>query len=291
MAASANQRAASLKEAVSALQRIAPLDLAEEWDNAGLLLAPTRSRPVRRILLAIDATPHVVDEAVQRDVEMLVAYHPPWFFPVNRLTPDDDYSGRILRLIENRIAVYSPHTALDAAEEGVNDWLAGGMRTRPADRVECHPGSIARIVRFALPVSGNALAKTIQQFLKVSYLRWMPSSDRRRRIRSLAVCAGAGVEALKETQVDAWLTGEMKHHDLLAAQARGIGVVLAEHSHTERGYLAVLRRRLNAELHGKATVLVSRADREPLRLFTAVRDQPQPRQPSATGSSRSRPSR
>src|SRR5437867_4141592 len=97
----------NLDDITTALQEIAPLELAEEWDNVGLLVEPSRSKPIQRILLTIDLTDAVLDEAIKNKSQMVVAYHPPIFDPIKRL----DGRSRITRLIEHNIAVYSPHTA------------------------------------------------------------------------------------------------------------------------------------------------------------------------------------
>ncbi|MBL8756286.1 MAG: Nif3-like dinuclear metal center hexameric protein, partial [Planctomycetes bacterium] len=115
----------SFAEVVDILHEIAPLELAAEWDNVGVLLQP-RSRPgtVRRVLLTIDLTAAVAKEASAARADLLVAYHPPIFQPLKRLAAGDGKQGPLLALAAAGIAVYSPHTALDAAPSGLGDWLA-----------------------------------------------------------------------------------------------------------------------------------------------------------------------
>jgi putative NIF3 family GTP cyclohydrolase 1 type 2 len=109
----------------AALQQIAPLELAQGWDNVGLL-AGDRTAPVRRMLLCIDLTPPVAREAVRGRYDLVMAYHPPIFKPVPRLTAQDaGPESAVFRCITAGIAVYSTHTALDAAEGGTNDVIAG----------------------------------------------------------------------------------------------------------------------------------------------------------------------
>src|SRR5688572_19341172 len=106
---------AKLSDVTQALGKIAPLYLAEEWDNVGLLIEPSRPRPIGRVLLTIDLTDAVVDEAIRLKSELVVAYHPPIFEPIKSLRGEP----RLVRLVEHRIAVYSPHTALDCVYGGV----------------------------------------------------------------------------------------------------------------------------------------------------------------------------
>jgi dinuclear metal center YbgI/SA1388 family protein len=109
----------------SAMDQLAPPSLAQSWDNVGLLVGD-RAAVCRRVLLCIDLTPAVLGEAVAGEFDLVVAYHPPLFKPVKRLLADSDEPDAIVHgAIADGIAIYSPHTALDAAEGGTNDVLAG----------------------------------------------------------------------------------------------------------------------------------------------------------------------
>ena len=112
----------SLSEVVDALGAIAPLPLAGSWDKVGLLVAGD-GRPVARALLAIDVVPEVLAEAKALGAELIVGYHPLIFTPLERLD-GATWQGRVaIDAVRAGIAVYSPHTALDAVEGGINDWL------------------------------------------------------------------------------------------------------------------------------------------------------------------------
>lgn len=116
-----------LKEVVTRLNGFAPLHLAQNWDNVGLLVEPSHHHSVKSILLTNDLTEKVAQEAVDKDVNMVISYHPPIFAPLKRLTSSKFKERIIVKMIENRIAVFSPHTAFDAVKNGVNDWLASGL--------------------------------------------------------------------------------------------------------------------------------------------------------------------
>jgi len=113
-----------------------PLGLAQDWDNVGLL-AGDPAAAVRRVLVCVDLTADVVAEAGRRRAQMVVAYHPPLFKPVSRLNaagPGTD--AHVFACVARGIAIYSPHTALDAAEGGTNDVLAGLCRVRNPAPIE-----------------------------------------------------------------------------------------------------------------------------------------------------------
>jgi dinuclear metal center YbgI/SA1388 family protein len=129
-----------LSELISAIEKISPPHLAEDWDNVGLLCGDP-IQTVRRVLLCIDYTPHVADEAKSNNCQAVIAYHPPIFDGLKKITAD----SLIFDAIKNGIALYSPHTALDVAEGGTNDLLAGvigitsprPLRTAPAKSTHC----------------------------------------------------------------------------------------------------------------------------------------------------------
>ncbi len=122
-----------------ALDRMAPPALAQEWDNVGLL-AGDRAAGCDKALLCIDLTPAVLDEAVAAGAGLIVAYHPPLFRPIKRLLADSgETDSLIFRAIRRGIAIYSPHTALDAVQGGTNDVLAGLCGVREAGPFEYVP--------------------------------------------------------------------------------------------------------------------------------------------------------
>ena len=148
----------------AALERLAPIRLAQDWDNVGLL-AGDRHAPVRRVMLCIDLMPKVVAEALRRRVQLVVAYHPPIFKPIGRLiTPSHDPSDAVYRCIVAGVAIYSTHTALDAAEGGTNDVIAGfcGLReTQPLEYVGGAEEGECKLVTFAPPEHADEIAQAI----------------------------------------------------------------------------------------------------------------------------------
>lgn len=112
-----------LTEVVKRLQSYAHPKLAESWDNTGLLVEPSGIHTVASLLLTNDLTEPVVDEAVKMKASMILSYHPPIFQPLKRLVQRSWKERIVVKCIENRIAVFSPHTTYDTLDGGVNDWL------------------------------------------------------------------------------------------------------------------------------------------------------------------------
>ncbi|CAG5115796.1 unnamed protein product [Candidula unifasciata] len=113
----------SLKQIVGILTNTAPLHLAADWDNVGLLVEPSPPKYISKLMLTNDLTVSVMEEAKNKTVDLIISYHPPIFRPFKRLSQGSWKERILVDCIENRIAVFSPHTSHDAVQGGVNDWL------------------------------------------------------------------------------------------------------------------------------------------------------------------------
>ena len=116
-------QAMELSKVVKKLHKIASPALAGDWDNVGLLVEPSAPHIVKTVFLTNDLTPPVLQEAIREKSDLIVSYHPPLFMPLKRLTQKKWKEEIIVKCIENRIAVFSPHTSYDCVQDGVNDWL------------------------------------------------------------------------------------------------------------------------------------------------------------------------
>ena len=121
----------NVSDVCEAMNRIAPTQMAQDWDNVGLLIGDPDT-PVERVLLCIDLAEPVLDEAARHHCGMVVAYHPPLFKAIQKLTPAT--APIVWRAARMGMAVYSPHTALDVAPGGTNDVLADMLGL-----VDCEP--------------------------------------------------------------------------------------------------------------------------------------------------------
>jgi dinuclear metal center YbgI/SA1388 family protein len=255
-----------LQSITQILEDIAPLHLAEDWDNVGLLINPIKSRAVKKILLTIDLTEAVADEAIAEKTDLIVAYHPILFSPVNRLDANNAYARTVMKLVQKNIAVYSPHTALDSVIGGVNDWLAdsvGEGEVSVLHPIENSDAGQGRLVELKRPVKLKTLTQRIKQYLGLKTVRIATGEDS--PIRTVALCARAGASAFEGVQADCYLTGEMSHHNVLAATLNGSNVILCEHTNTERGYLPIFRNILRKALGKSVDISVSEIDADPIK--------------------------
>ncbi|CAJ2509162.1 Uu.00g141880.m01.CDS01 [Anthostomella pinea] len=283
---------------VTAMRRLFPEELADSaWDNTGLLLeqapsfkskAETGAAPT--VLLTNDLTELVVDEALQEGADMIVCYHPVIFRPLKSLTTKDPMQTQLLRLIAAGVSVYCPHTAMDAASGGLNDWLcdillAGSPQvqrtvvqpiTRPVPKD--HEGSgYGRTVELSESITLQTLMRRLsagvgdQRYMMVALPPSLKGLGKTQDISKIAVCAGSGADILKNTDAQVLVTGEMAHHYALRHTQLGQIVVTVFHSNSERKYLEqrlkpMLDVQLETTKYGNARVLVSNADRDPFEI-------------------------
>ncbi|MEZ4318373.1 MAG: Nif3-like dinuclear metal center hexameric protein [Myxococcota bacterium] len=256
----------TLPQALAALETLAPLRLSASWDNTGLLLEGDRL--VERAIATIDLTPSVLEEALSGGHDLVVAYHPPVFRGLKSITRRTAQGRILLDLARAGVHVYSPHTALDCVVGGLNDWLLEGFGAvadvRPIEPDPTEPGAgVGRLATLVEPRPLADLVDDLKRFLDLPAVRVAGSPAQ--RIARVAVCPGAGGSAFERLRdVDLLLTGEMRHHDVLAFLALGTATVLTDHTNTERGFLPRYAAKLSALLG--IPVDVARTDADPLRV-------------------------
>ena len=241
----------TVQQVLDELRRFAPPELAQDWDNVGLLV--DAGRPVTGVLTALDITAEVVQEAAALGCELIVAHHPVIFHPIKALAPGDVPA----LLVQKGISAICMHTNLDAAEGGVNDTLAAilGMRDTRSFADGC--GRIGTVDE----TSAAALAAFCQKTLGpgVHYV------EAGRPVRCLAEVSGAGGSYWQEAMAlgaDCLVTGEAAHHNGIDAKRCGFGLVVAGHWGTEHPIAVVLKDRLARAFPG-LTVAAAAADRDP----------------------------
>ncbi|KAM4632609.1 NIF3-like protein 1 [Discoglossus pictus] len=146
------------------LNALAPPALAESWDNVGLLVEPSPPHVVKKILLTNDLTEDVLEEAVGLGADMVLSYHPPIFKALKRLTWANWKQRLMVKALEKRLAIYSPHTSCDALPNGVNAWLGralGSCVSVPIHPSTClsYPGGFGHLLEFSCDPSESVLSR------------------------------------------------------------------------------------------------------------------------------------
>lgn len=254
----------TLASLVDVMESIAPTRWAQSWDNVGLLVGDPAA-PLRRVLVANDASPAVIDECVGGGFDALLAYHPVIFSGLKRVTA----GSAAWSLIRAGVGVYSPHTALDVADGGTSDVLADvvGMTDRAPVRVTvpAEGRGLGRVGAVG-PIERSALIAAVKRGLGVE--RLLVAGPTEGEVTRAAVGAGACgdlVDDVLRAGAGLYLTGEMRHHDALKAASAGLTVVAALHSNSERVTLARLAERVRGALP-EVDVALSKTDRDPFAI-------------------------
>ena len=219
-----------LREVIAALEHLAPLRLQDEWDNSGLQVGFPESE-IDQVLVCLDVTEAIVDEAIAAKCNLIVSHHP-LIFKALRQVSDATYQQRcVVKALAAGISIYSAHTSLDNAPGGVNHRIAallGLQKLRwlsPRDGEDAGSGLVGE-----LPASepDAAFLARVQRTFGVECLQHSALDGR--QVRRVAVCGGAGAFLLHDAVcagADCFISGEFHYHDYFENQ----GVLLAELGH------------------------------------------------------------
>ena len=208
-------------------ETFAPTDTAMDFDNVGLLVGD-KNTAVTKALVALDITSQTVQEAKEIGCELIISHHPVIFNPVKKLSVCDP----VYQLAKNSISALCMHTNLDLAQKfGVNTCLAKALGV--INPVKSNLGECMFIGNLEAEVPMEEFAKRAKAALDCRGLRY---TDVKPDVKTVAVSSGAGgsdIFAAANENVDVFVTGEIKHHEIMAANEMGINIVEAGHFKSE----------------------------------------------------------
>lgn len=242
---------ATIQEIYHSMDELAPFSLQESWDNSGLLVGDACAQ-VTRALITLDITHAAVLEAARLGAQLIISHHPVIFHPLKQLPSD----SVVYHLAVAGVGAICAHTNLDIAEGGVNDCLAGVLGLKRIEGfVPAGEGSLGRIGMLPHPMPPEAFARHVQQALGDAPVRMCTGGH---SVSRVAVCGGAGGNLIYDAiamGVDALVTGEAKHHELLDAVHAGLTLVDGTHYATEQVVLQPLAGMLSAR-HPEVSFMV-----------------------------------
>ena len=244
-----------------------PLDLAYEWDNVGLQVG-SLNKALSGVLIALDVTKEVIEEAIKEDCNVIISHHPLVFKPLSSINTDA-YKGKMIEmLIKNDIAVYTSHTNYDLGHEGMNTVLANklGLKNQAVLEYETETHGIGRIGEIdPLPLS-EAIAY-IKEKLHVDHARLITKKNGK-TVKTIAISGGSGAHhmfAAKFKGADLYVTGDVSYHHAHDMLQMGLTALDIGH-YAERNFMAALKKELT-EFGIDAPIVTSRVDLDP---FTFV---------------------
>ena len=262
---------AKVKDLYEALAQFAPPGLKMDFDNVGFLVGFSEN-PVTKILVSLDITDDVVDEAVKEHAQLIVSHHP-LFFSLKSVTDADRTGRKITTLLSNGISAVCMHTNLDAAWGGVNDALAqaAGLTEKlplNEDVFDEHGQaySYGRYGYLEEPVELSRYLLTLKKKLNTNGLRYYNAG---REVYKLATVGGSGGSELRHAVAhgcDTLLTADIKYDVFLEAKEMGLNLIDGDHYCTENLVTPVLAERLR-DRFSDVNVMISKMHHQTAEFF------------------------
>jgi dinuclear metal center YbgI/SA1388 family protein len=256
---------------INVLETMAPPSLQESYDNAGLLIG-TAADSCTGVLVTLDVTEAVVDEAVAKGANLIVAHHPLIFGGLKRISPNDHVGATVIRAIRNGIAVYAIHTNLDNVLEGVNGIMAetlGLIHTKVLVPKLGYVGEgigSGAIGEWEMAKSPEEALNLVRERFGLRVIRHTPIPQK--PVKSVALCGGAGsflISNALQAGADLYITADIKYHEFFGAEGR---MILADIGHFESEQFTsdLLFGRLREKFPNFA-VLKSMVETNPIKYF------------------------
>lgn len=208
-----------VRDITSAIEQFAPLSLQESYDNSGLIVGNPDDEIRGGVLLAVDVTDAVIDEAIERGCSMIITHHPIIFHPLKRLNGATMVERCVMRAIRENIALYASHTNLDAVQGGMS-WQLGnllGLQQMAALQPDADGNGFGVVGELDKEVAIEEFFDTLRNRLSVSVIRH--SAVARPMVRRVAICTGAGssmMEAARTSGCDVYVTADLRYNDFFA---------------------------------------------------------------------------
>ena len=252
-----------LSEITAVIENKFPPEYAEDFDNIGLLVG-RRDKDISKVLLCLDANKNVVREATEKGAELIITHHPVIFNPIKSINDDTDAGKMLVCAIENGISIYSAHTNLDSAPDGLTDTVCQMLDLSPVSNLE---GNLGRICKTEKGTTAKTLCDRIKKEFAVEKLFSTFTSDR--EINTVAVCNGGGggelVDIAKSLGADVYISGDLKHHEMSALKISDkTDFIEMRHFDSEKIAPYIIKEVLLKAFGKDIELIVSKAEASPL---------------------------
>ncbi len=256
---------ATVRDIEAYLWQLAPRELKLDFDNVGLL-AGFPENQVSRVLVSLDITDAVIEEAVYMGAELIVAHHPLFLDEQKNILTTDATGRKIISLIEKGISAICMHTNLDAAEGGVNDALAHKL----GGRVSGILNDEDRISRIAELSEAEAFPDFLARACAALDSNGLRYHDAGRPVRRMGLCGGSGGQDLElafRKGCDTFVSADIKYHQFLLAEELNINLIDADHFCTENVIVPILADKITKHFGGKIRAAQSRVHRQTAQFY------------------------
>ena len=227
-----------IQDAISVIERFAPPDTAEEYDNPGLLCG-SPADALTGVTVALDLNPAVVEEAKENGSDLIVTHHPAIFAPIYSVDTSRPELKALAECVKHGIAVYAAHTNVDKAEGGLTDRVLSILGAKP----ETEGATLPKIGVFPEPVTLAELCSRAAERLSDARAAYVGRGDKRIRRAALITGAGGDMESLhmaKELGADVFLSGEFKYHVIRFAKDADYAIIALGHYESEMPFAGLV---------------------------------------------------
>lgn len=261
--------AIKIDELLDQLRIIAPRELEEEWDNGGFQINMGNVQ-VKRILVTLEVTNAVIEEAAKRKADFIITHHPLMMEKIDVVDARTLTGNYIIKLIKHGITVYSAHTSFDSVFGGNNDYLADLLDLQMVRRLKIRTPFgdkelIGRIGSFSKPISLKEAASLVETSLNLTEAPKIVG-DQEAIINKVAICTGAGgdsIDAVIRNDCDLFITGDVRYHQAQKAREMGLNIIDAGHYGTEYIFIKNFAQKLEKAVEGQVEILESNATVNP----------------------------
>jgi dinuclear metal center YbgI/SA1388 family protein len=240
-----------VKDILQILESFAPADLAEKWDNVGLLVGSPQDR-VTKVLIALDPTNAIVDEAITIGANTIITHHPVIFHPLPAIHTNTPAGKLLQKALANNINIIACHTNLDSALDGVNDVLGKALGLtqlvplQPNTEKDFNQQGLGRVGIYQSPISSDEFLSRLFTILELEVVD--AAGPIPEQITKVALCGGSGSDLASlaySSGADIYLSAEIKHSTAIWANEVGFAVIDGTHYATEKPATAYLTSKLN----------------------------------------------
>ena len=231
-----------IRDIVSIIEEFAPLTLQESYDNSGLIVGRLDDE-VKGVLLAVDVTEEVLDEAEREGCDLVITHHPIIFSPLKRFNSATYVERCVERAIRKGIALYAAHTNLDSTPRGMS-WQLGSMIGLDAmtvleprrDNADAGFGVVGTLSRAE---GVMAFMNRVKAIFEVGAVRYSDIPLEDMMVRRVAICTGSGrslIESAMAAEADVYITADLRYNDFMCGENR---MVLMDIGHFESEFCAI----------------------------------------------------
>ncbi|MEG1287017.1 MAG: Nif3-like dinuclear metal center hexameric protein [Clostridium sp.] len=233
-----------LKDIMKYMEKVAPLNLKEDFDNVGLMVGD-KKQLIKKVLFALDCTLEVIEESKELEVDLIITHHPLIFSRPKSITTDTLQGRKIIDLIKNNISLYSSHTNLDSVSGGLNETIVKMLGFESTEILEESKiftnknSGLGRMIRLEKEVELSGFIEKVKKTLNISTLRVV---DGKRKVKNIAVINGSGQSFLDKAVkkgADCVITGDTTYH--FALDYKEMGVTIIDTGHFSSEWLVFLR--------------------------------------------------